>query len=95
MVTAVTLETDFVETVKSALVCPAGTSTVAGTVAAAVLLLESPTLAPPAGAGAVSVAVPWEEPPAVTALGLSVSEASAPLGGGAAALKARWTLMRP
>ena len=43
---------------KVALVAPAGTVTLAGTVAAAVLLLISCTTAPPAGAAVFSVAVP-------------------------------------
>jgi len=45
-------------TVNVAVVAPAGTVTLAGTEAAAVLLLESDTTAPPAGAALVSVAVP-------------------------------------
>ena len=44
--------------VNVALVDPAGIVTLAGTVAALVLLLESVTAAPPDGAAAVSVAVP-------------------------------------
>ena len=59
---------------KLALVPPAGTVTLAGTVAAAVLLLESVTCAPPAGAGAFSVTVPVEGLPPVTLVGLTVSE---------------------
>ncbi len=59
---------------KVALVAPAGTVTLAGTVATAVLLLDRVTTAPPAGAAALSVTVPCEELPPVTLAGFSVSE---------------------
>jgi len=59
-------------TVNVALVAPAGTVTLAGTEAAAVLLLESDTTAPPLGAALVKVAVPVAEPPPVTVDGLRV-----------------------
>jgi hypothetical protein len=67
--------TGFVLTVKVALVLPAGTITLEGTLAA-VLLLESRTCAPPAGAGPFSVTVPVDVPsgPPTTLVGLRVSE---------------------
>ena len=71
MVDAVTA---LVLTVKGALVAPVATVTLEGTVAAVVLLLESVTVAPPAGAGPLSVTVPVEEFPPVTLLGFSVSD---------------------
>src|SRR6266436_201920 len=58
---------------KVALVAPAGTATLEGTLAAP-LLLESPTCAPPAGAAPLSVTVPVEEFPPVTVVGFSESD---------------------
>ena len=61
IVTAVLLRTKplFVLTVKVALVAPAGTLTVDGTIAN-VLLLLNPTVLPPAGATALNVTVPLD-----------------------------------
>jgi hypothetical protein len=69
--------------VNVALVDPAGIETLAGTVAALVLLLESVTTAPPDGAAAVSVAVPvaFTLPP-VTFVGEIESDDSVTAGGG-------------
>jgi len=61
-------------TAKLALVAPAGTVTLAGTLPTDGLLLERETCAPPAGAGALSVTAPVEELPPVTLVGLRVSE---------------------
>lgn len=61
-------------TVKVALLLPAGTVTLAGTLAAP-LLLERVTCAPPAGAGPLSVTVPVDDcTPPTTLLGFNVSE---------------------
>ena len=76
------MKTIDVFTVKVALVLPAGTVTLEGTLAAP-LLLESVTCAPPAGAPPLSVTVPVEELPPATLVGFSPSEAS--VGGGGAA----------
>jgi len=69
-----------VDTVKFALAAPAVSVTLAGTVAIAVLLLESATVAPPVGTGVVRVTVPVEGVPPVTLAGLRLTEES--VGGG-------------
>lgn len=66
--------TALVLTVNVALVAPAATVTLEGTLAAVVLLLERVTCAPPVGAGPLSVTVPAEEFPPVTLVGFSESE---------------------
>lgn len=71
MVTGVEALTAVVETLKVALVLPALTVTLDGTVATAALLLESETTAPPDGAAAVNVAVPCDGFPPTTLEGLS------------------------
>src|SRR5207247_11405057 len=68
--------TALVLTVKVAVVPPPGTVTLAGTVAAPVLLLDSDTTAPPLGAGSLSVTVPVAELPPATLDGLALSEGS-------------------
>ena len=74
IVTTVEKTTVFVVTVNVAVVDPAGTVTLGGTVVAFVLLVERATAAPPAGAGPFKVTVPVEEEPPGTDVGLSVSE---------------------
>ena len=60
---------------KVAVLAFAATVTVAGTTcAAAVLLLDRVTTAPPAGAGPFKVTVPVEEVPPSTEVGLTVTE---------------------
>ena len=80
MVTVVDAVTTLVLTVKVAVVAPAGTATLEGTLAAP-LLLESATCAPPAGAAPLNVRVPVEEFPPITLVGFSVSEESEGAGG--------------
>jgi hypothetical protein len=60
--------------VNVAVVAPAATVTLAGTVAADVLLLVSVTTAPAVGAGPLSVTVPVDEPPGATLVGLKLTE---------------------
>jgi hypothetical protein len=82
MVAEVDRRTTEVLTVKVALVLPAGTVTLDGTLAAP-LLLESITCAPPAGAGPLSVTVLVDDcAPPITLVGLNVSEETVGRGGG-------------
>jgi hypothetical protein len=74
MVTEVPAVTVLVVMVNVADVLPAGTFTLAGTTAAAVLLLCNETAAPPVGAAADSVTVPVEFAPPVTDVGFKVSD---------------------
>ena len=74
MVATVDAPTGLVLIVNVALALPAGMVTLAGTLAAA-LLLESVTWAPAAGAGPLRVTVPVDDcAPPVTLVGFSVSE---------------------
>ena len=74
IVTVLDAATGFVEIVNAALVVPAGTVTLAGTVATVGLLLESATIAPLAGAAVFRVTVPIEAAPPVTLVGLRLNE---------------------
>ena len=80
-------DTVLVLAVKLALVAPAGTVTLAGTVTTAWLLLQRPTTAPPAGAGALNMTVPVEELPPRTHAGENDSEKGVELAG--------WMVMLP
>ena|SRR5438477_85133 len=82
--------TALVAAVNVALVAPAGTMTVAGTVAMAALLLASETVLPPAGAGAFKLAVPVEDDPPTTLEGLKLSEPRAGLD-----CEADWEMLLP
>ena len=83
IVTEVVDDTVVVVIVKLTEVAPAATVTLAGTCAAAMLLLVSVTAAPPAGAGPVSFTVPVEELPPTTELGLTVRPLPLPVSVGA------------
>ena len=86
IVTVVDEDTILVLIANVALLAPAVTVTLAGTRATFVLLLESVTWAPPAGAGPLSVTVPVEDcKPPTTLLGLTVREES--VGGAAVTVR--------
>jgi hypothetical protein len=83
IVEEVEIRTIDVFTAKVTLVAPAGTVTLEGTLATPELLLESVTCAPPAGAGALKVTVPVEDPkPPTTPVGFSVNEETVGSGTG-------------
>ena len=78
----VEIKTTDVLTGNVALVVPAATRTLAGTLAAK-LLLDSATLAPPVGAGPLSLTVPVDDcNPPTTLVGLNVREVSVGSGTG-------------
>ena len=87
MVTGVDVVTALVLTVNVALLAPAATVTLAGTVAVDVLLLRV-TAAPPVDAGPLSVTVPVEGDPPVTLAGLTAIAESVAEPGGAAVSEA-------
>ena len=76
----VVADTALVDTVKFTVVAPAGTVTLAATVAAVVLLEDSVTTVPPAGAGPFSVIVPVLDVPPFTDVGFSTTEIGAGVG---------------
>jgi hypothetical protein len=82
MVTAVELATELVVTEKVAVVAPAETVTLEGTCAAAVLLLDRVTVAPPAGAAPLKVTVPVAELPPFTVAGLTATDDKAAVEAG-------------
>jgi hypothetical protein len=75
MVADVVAATALVVTAKVALVDPAATSTVAGTVADP-LSLVSPTVIPPAGAAPLKVTAPVDAVPPTTVVGLTAADAN-------------------
>jgi hypothetical protein len=79
--TDVEYNTSFVLAVKLALCAPAGAVTFASTVTTLESLLKSVTTAPPAGAGALSITVPVEEPPPWTQAGKKDSEKGVDVAG--------------
>jgi len=81
IVAVVEAVTRVVETVKVALVAPAATVTLAGTVVTAVLLLAKATTAPPACAAALRVTVPVEGFPPPTLVGFRLKEERVAGGG--------------
>ena len=93
--TVVNAATALVFTGKVALVAPARTATLEGTLAAP-LLLESATCAPPAGASPLSVTVPVEDcTPPITLVGFSVSEEREGAGGEAGVTVSEADLLTP
>ena len=72
--TEVELATELVVTEKVAEEAPAETVTLAGTCAAAVLLLDRVTVAPPAGAAPLRVTVPVAELPPFTVAGFTATD---------------------
>ena len=80
MVTEVEAVTVLVVTVKLALLAPAATVTLVGTVATPVLLLVSVTTAPPAGAVPLNVTVPCDVFPPTTLVGVTLTDINDPAG---------------
>ena len=95
MVSVVDALTTLVLTANVALLAPAATVTLAGVLATVVLLLESATCMPPAGAGLLNVTVPVEELPPTTLAGFKESEASATEGGAAGCTVSDADLLTP
>jgi hypothetical protein len=89
IVTAVLVVTADVVAANVALVDPAAIITLVGTLATAVLLLESATTAPPIGAAAVNVAVPVEPFPPTTLEGLAATDDKVAAAGAACGVKRR------
>jgi hypothetical protein len=81
MVTSVSDFGGNVDTSTCALVAPAGTVMLLGTVAIPGWLLDSVTIPPPGGAAALSITVPVDVPPPFTLIGWRVSDANVTGGG--------------
>jgi hypothetical protein len=82
IVTTVAEVTAFVDNENPTVVAPAGTVTLAGTGATAVLLLDSVTVTPPDGAASLRIIAAVEEVPPRTVLGFMLTETSAGSGSG-------------
>ena len=95
IVADVEIRTIEVLTVNDALLAPAGTNTLTGTLATP-LLLERLTSTPPAGAGALRVTVPRDAcTPPTTLEGLRVSQLSVGAGAGAGCTVSEADLVTP
>jgi hypothetical protein len=95
IVAEVETRTTDVLTLNVAVLAPAGTTTLEGTLAAP-LLLESMTCAPPAGAGPLKATVPVENcKPPTTLEGFSVNEEIVAAGGVAGATVSVAVLVTP
>src|SRR6266550_7708406 len=95
MLTVVEAVTAKVATANVAPVAPAGTVTLAGTAATAVLSLKRETIAPAVRAGALSVTLPVAGDPPLTLVGLSVTEVSVGPGGGCGVTVSEAVLVTP
>jgi hypothetical protein len=96
MVTVVDEATALVLTANVALVAPAATVTLEGTLAAVASLLERATCAPPAGAGPLSLTVPAEDcAPPTTLVGFSESDERVGGGGDAGVTVSEADLVAP
>jgi hypothetical protein len=93
-VTVLADDTTLVLTTNPALVEPAATVALAGTVAFAVLLLERETTAPPVGAADVSVTVPCDVLPPTTVVGKTETADKVGVGGGASVITTVTVTMR-
>jgi hypothetical protein len=96
MVTVTGAATGLVLTMNEALVTPAATVTLEGTLATVGLPLESAICAPPAGAGPLSVTVPVEDcTPPTTLVGFKLSDERVGGGGGAGVTVSEAVLVAP
>jgi hypothetical protein len=93
IVTAVEEATVLVVAVKVAVVAPAATVTEAGTWAAAVLLDDRETTAPPVGAGLSRVTVPVEDTPPSTEVGFTLTPLKAAASAVTVKVAVRLTLL--
>jgi hypothetical protein len=93
MLAEVEVATEEVVIVNFALVAPAATVTLAGTLTTAELS-DSVTIVPPAGAAALRVTVPLEELPPTTLVGFSdTADSVGPTGGGFTPIAENWNTL--